>query len=90
MITDKHPDDLTLEEIETTLACYNRLYYYKVRDDEAYKNALNTAHRKRLNKMIKESGIEMAPEEHKPKQKTGFPRKYKFEDYGLKMPSGVE
>ena len=95
MITDKHPDDLTLEEIKTMLAYYNRLYYYKVRDDEAYKakkrqNALNTAHRKRLDKMIEESGIEMAPEEQKPKQKTGFPRKYKFEDYGLKMPSGVE
>ena len=37
MITDKHPDDLTLEEIKTMLAYYNRLYYYKVRDDEAYK-----------------------------------------------------
>ena len=73
MITDKHPDDLTLEEIKTMLASYNRLYYYKVRDDEAYKkqNALNTAHRKILDKMMKESGIEMTPEEHKPKQKTG-------------------
>ena len=50
----------------------------------------NTAHRKILDNMIRESGIEMTPEEHKPKQKTGFPRKYKFEDYGLKMPSGVE
>ena len=80
MIINKHPDDLTLEEIKTMLAYYNRLYYYKIRDDEAYKakkrqNALNTTHRKRLDKMIKENGIENGTRRTKTKTKNWLAKK---------------
>ena len=97
MITDKDPDDLTLEEIKKNLAYYNRLHYYKVRDAEAceakmrQQNASNTVRRKRLGKMIKDSGTEMSPDsEETKKQKTGKPRKHNVEDYGLEMPSVVD
>ena len=38
----KTPEDMTMEEIREQLAIYNRLYYYKRRQDEGYmqKNAI--------------------------------------------------
>ena len=32
----KTPEDMTMEEIREQLAIYNRLYYYKRRQEEGY------------------------------------------------------
>ena len=61
----KTPEDITIEEIREQLANYNRLYYYKRRQEEGYMqkkrdSALKCIQKKKLKQYLQDNNINTA------------------------------
>ena len=64
----KTPEDMTMEEIREQLAIYNRLHYYKRRQEEGYMqkkrdSALKCIQKKKLKQYLKDNNINSAIED---------------------------
>ena len=64
----KTPEDMTIEEIREQLPIYNRLYYYKRRQEEGYMqkkrdSALKCIQKKKLKQYLKDNNINTAIED---------------------------
>ena len=82
MSTQRKPEDLTIEEIKEQMALYQRLYYYKVKDNPNFgdkrKEAQKRYYEKKKAKLEEQKKLEESSEETPPKKNhREYTRKYK-------------
>ena len=83
MSTQRKPEDLTIEEIKEQMALYQRLYYYKVRDNPEFgdkrKEAQKRYYEKKKAKLEEQKKLEESSEETPAKKSNHreYTRKFK-------------